>query len=216
MKENISTQYDAISGQYVKGQQEHFGENDWSKMLMYKHISEEDISGKTIADIGCGHAPDMKMLLDLGAERIIGVDPSVEMLKLARETNNKASVEYVQGDFDNIPLPDESVDLVFSKFSLQYSENLDQAYSEIARVLKHDGKFVALIPHPVAYSLAKKTEDGYIEMPIYEGVTVKYKPHSMKEYLSDDFFKTFDLNKYDEFWIAKDVAACILGGVKKG
>jgi ubiquinone/menaquinone biosynthesis C-methylase UbiE len=67
-----------------------------------------------------------------------------EMLALARENQRKAAVtnvEFLKGEIENIPLPDNSVDVIISNCVINLSANKDRVQSEAFRVLKPGGRF---------------------------------------------------------------------------
>jgi arsenite methyltransferase len=119
-----------------------------------------------IASLGCGNPTAMadlkpgQVVLDLGsgggidvllsAKRVgptgkaYGVDMTDEMLALARENQRKAgatNVEFLKGTIENIPLPDNSVDVVISNCVINLSSDKDAVLREAFRVLKPGGRF---------------------------------------------------------------------------
>ena len=66
-----------------------------------------------------------------------------EMLALARENQRKAgvtNVEFLKGDIEQIPLPDNSIDLIISNCVINLSPDKDQVLKEAFRVLKPGGR----------------------------------------------------------------------------
>jgi arsenite methyltransferase len=73
-----------------------------------------------------------------------GLDMTDEMLTLARENQKKAGVENVQflkGEIESIPLPDNSVDVIISNCVINLSADKDRVLKEAFRVLKPGGRF---------------------------------------------------------------------------
>jgi len=73
-----------------------------------------------------------------------GLDMTDEMLALARENQSKAgvtNVEFLKGEMENIPLPDNSVDVIISNCVINLSADKDRVLSEAFRVLKPGGRF---------------------------------------------------------------------------
>jgi len=67
-----------------------------------------------------------------------------EMLALARENQRKAgvqNVEFLKGEIENVPLPDESVDVVISNCVINLSGDKDRVFAEALRVLRPGGRF---------------------------------------------------------------------------
>lgn len=102
--------------------------------------------GETVLDLGSGGGIDVL----LSARRVgptgkvYGLDMTEEMLALARENQRKAgvtNVEFLKGDIEYIPLPDESVDLIISNCVINLSPDKDAVLTEAFRVLKPGGRF---------------------------------------------------------------------------
>jgi len=103
-------------------------------------------AGETVLDLGSGGGIDVL----LSARRVgpsgkvYGLDMTDEMLALARENQRKAgveNVEFLKGEIENIPLPDNSVDVVISNCVINLSADKDRVLREAFRVLKPGGRF---------------------------------------------------------------------------
>src|SRR5271165_6646099 len=102
--------------------------------------------GETVLDLGSGGGIDVL----LSAQRVgptgkaYGLDMTDEMLALARENQRKAgvaNVEFLKGEIENIPLPDNSVDVIISNCVINLSADKDRVLREAFRVLKPGGRF---------------------------------------------------------------------------
>jgi arsenite methyltransferase len=102
--------------------------------------------GDVVLDLGSGGGIDVL----LSAKRVgptgkaYGLDMTDEMLALARENQRKAgvaNVEFLKGEIENIPLPDNSVDLIISNCVINLSADKSRVLSEAFRVLKPGGRF---------------------------------------------------------------------------
>jgi ubiquinone/menaquinone biosynthesis C-methylase UbiE len=102
--------------------------------------------GETVLDLGSGGGIDVL----LSAKRVgpdgkaYGLDMTDEMLALARENQRKAgveNVEFLKGEIENIPLPDNSVDVIISNCVINLSADKDRVLKEAFRVLKPGGRF---------------------------------------------------------------------------
>jgi arsenite methyltransferase len=103
-------------------------------------------AGETVLDLGSGGGIDVL----LSARRVgpggkaYGLDMTDEMLALARANQAQAgveNVEFLQGEIENIPLPDNSVDVVISNCVINLSADKDRVLGEAFRVLKPGGRF---------------------------------------------------------------------------
>jgi ubiquinone/menaquinone biosynthesis C-methylase UbiE len=95
-----------------------------------------------ILDLGCGTGRFSQGLAARFSADVIGLDPSVKMLQLAREKQRDSRVQYALGRAEAIPLPTESVDLVFISMSLHHFADRIAAAHECRRVLSQKGSVV--------------------------------------------------------------------------
>jgi SAM-dependent methyltransferase len=102
--------------------------------------------GETVLDLGSGGGIDVL----LSARRVgpsgkaFGLDMTDEMLALARENQTRAgveNVEFLKGQIERIPLPDNSVDVIISNCVINLSADKDRVIAEAFRVLKPGGRF---------------------------------------------------------------------------
>jgi arsenite methyltransferase len=102
--------------------------------------------GEVVLDLGSGGGIDVL----LSAKRVgatgkaYGLDMTDEMLGLANENKQKSgldNVEFLKGEIENIPLPDNSVDVVISNCVINLSADKDRVLKEAFRVLKPGGRF---------------------------------------------------------------------------
>jgi ubiquinone/menaquinone biosynthesis C-methylase UbiE len=102
--------------------------------------------GEIVLDLGSGGGIDVL----LSARRVgpagkaYGIDMTDEMLMLARDNQEKAglaNVEFLKGEIERIPLPDNSVDVVISNCVINLSADKDRVLTEAFRVLKPGGRF---------------------------------------------------------------------------
>ena len=102
--------------------------------------------GETVLDLGSGGGIDVL----LSARRVgpagkaYGLDMTDDMLALARDNQRKAgvtNVEFLKGEIENIPLPDNSVDVIISNCVINLSADKDRVLAEAFRVLKPGGRF---------------------------------------------------------------------------
>ena len=103
-------------------------------------------AGEVVLDLGSGGGIDVL----LSAKRVgptgkaYGLDMTDEMLALANENKRKAgiqNVEFLKGEIEHIPLPDNSVDVVISNCVINLSADKDRVLRETFRVLKPGGRF---------------------------------------------------------------------------
>ena len=144
-----------------------FGSSDPITSNLYDSTQAGDVPEKALlASLGCGNPTALAELkagetvLDLGsgggidvllsarrvgaAGRAFGLDMTDEMLSLAEENKRKSGLEnvhFLKGEIENIPLPDNSVDVIISNCVINLSADKDRVLSEAFRVLKPGGRF---------------------------------------------------------------------------
>lgn len=95
-----------------------------------------------VADVGAGtgrFCPPLGETLDAA---VVGVDPSIEMLRHARRDNGHEHVRYVAGRAERLPLAPDSVDVAFLSMVAHHLRDLHAVASELTRVSRPDGMVV--------------------------------------------------------------------------
>jgi arsenite methyltransferase len=122
--------------------------------------------GEVVLDLGSGGGIDVF----LSARRVgptgkaYGLDMTDEMLALAHENAKKAkveNVEFLKGEIENIPLPENSVDVVISNCVINLSADKDRVLREAFRVLKPGGRFAVsdiIVRGDVPHEIRKNVE----------------------------------------------------------
>jgi arsenite methyltransferase len=122
--------------------------------------------GETVLDLGSGGGIDVL----LSARRVgpsgkaYGLDMTDEMLTLARENQRKTGVEnaeFLKGEIENIPLPENSVDVLISNCVINLSADKNRVLQEAFRVLRPGGRFAVsdvVVRGPVPAAIRRSVE----------------------------------------------------------
>jgi len=102
-------------------------------------------SGDVVVDLGCGAGFDVFLAARKIGEsgKVIGVDMTEEMIEKARENAKKynyTNTEFKLGDIEELPIEDNSVDVIISNCVINLAPNKDKVFSESYRILKYGGK----------------------------------------------------------------------------
>ena len=103
--------------------------------------------GETVLDLGSGAGFDCFLAANkVGqAGKVIGVDMTAEMIEKARanaEKDNYKNVEFRLGEIENLPVADNSIDVVISNCVINLSPDKQRVFNEVMRVLKPGGRFM--------------------------------------------------------------------------
>lgn len=114
-----------------------------SVQLVLEVIGDCPIDGRRLLDIGCGRGGTATIVDQFFApRRFVGVDLSGRAVSFCRRHRLRAPHGFVQGDAENLPLPDASVDVAINIESSSSYPNVRNFYREVHRVLAPDGDFL--------------------------------------------------------------------------
>ena len=115
-----------------------------SKPINYQRQKVVPLAKGKVLDIGIGSGLNIPFYNSDKIDKVIGIDPSHELIELAKELANdsKASIELVIGSAESIPYPDNFFDTVLVTYTICTIPNVAIANKEMWRVLKDDGKLI--------------------------------------------------------------------------
>ncbi len=145
----MTTDYDPIAEQYKRCKQQPWRTHIEAFSLL---ALIGDLAGKSVMDVACGEGFYTRLLRQMGAARVTGVDLSEKMIELARqqETRHNLGIDYLVADARQLDAADP-YDLVVAAYLLNYAEDrttLEAMCQGIARCLKPGGRFVTVNCNP--------------------------------------------------------------------
>ncbi|MDQ6652351.1 MAG: asparagine synthase (glutamine-hydrolyzing) [Acidobacteriota bacterium] len=180
--------------------------------LEYSHHLLGDVRDKTVLDFGCGAGKSSVLLARRGA-KVIAMDISNPIMEVARQRLLKndvlSNVTFVNGSAHNIPLADESVDMVFG-IAILHHLHLQLVSREILRILKKGGR--AIFQEPVRNSRVIRLLRGLIPYQA-EDVSPYERPLTDEELA--DFAHGFSQYRAKAFTLPYTNLVGILPGVNK-
>ncbi len=103
-------------------------------------------AGDTVLDLGTGSGYALRALRETReVGRGVGLDASGAMVRNAREYTDDGAVDFLAGDFQHLPLRDDSVDHVWSMEAFYYARDPDAVLRELRRVLRPGGTFFCAV-----------------------------------------------------------------------
>ncbi len=181
MKENDEAGWEALSNWYDEKQ----GETGdlWHRALIDPALLRliGDPNGKDLLDLGCGNGYLSRRLARQGG-RVTAVDSSPRMIENAKKRDPNREIRYVLSDTGKLDaISSDSFDIVFANMSLMDIADCEKAISEISRVLRKGGKFVASIFHPCFDNGSNSSwviEKKLYESKIYRKIRAYREPFS--------------------------------------
>ncbi|ORB74969.1 fatty-acid O-methyltransferase Mtf2 [Mycobacterium scrofulaceum] len=117
--------------------------NRFPIQLYHRTAAQVDLRGKHVLEVGCGHGGGASYLMrTFHPASYTGLDLNSDGIEFCRERHNVAGLEFVQGDAENLPFPDESFDAVINIESSHLYARFPRFLTEVARVLRPNGHFL--------------------------------------------------------------------------
>ncbi|MDJ0276074.1 class I SAM-dependent methyltransferase [Sphingomonas sp. 2R-10] len=170
--------------------------------------------GQTVMDVGCGTGEATLQLAALVGPQgqVIGVDVAPRVLALAkRRAENTAHVTFLQDDAGTLPLPDRSLDVIFSRFGTMFFADPVAAFRNLHRMLRPGGNMGFVCWRSVAENELDTFCINAAKLPI----TVDTSPYSfekaavIKQVLEDAGFRNIAIEAHDAPITAGDTASTL-------
>lgn len=108
-----------------------------------------DLKGKRVLDLGCGFGEHCKRYIQCGAEKVVGIDISEKMLKVARCENDDPKIVYIHMPIEKLAELNEQFDVVVSSLAFHYVEDFECAVRDIYNKLDEKGVLVFSQENPL-------------------------------------------------------------------
>jgi ubiquinone/menaquinone biosynthesis C-methylase UbiE len=115
-----------------------------TKPINYQREKIVPLAKGIVLDIGIGSGLNIPFYNKSNIDRLYGLDPSEELLKIAKPLakKNELEIEFLQCGAEAIPLPDQSIDTVLITYTMCTIPDIKLSNSEIIRVLKPEGQLL--------------------------------------------------------------------------
>ena len=139
--------------------------------ILYEHVHRyslalEFVVGKAVIDIGSGEGYGAA-ILSSAAESVTGVDHDFESIRHAARRYKNPNLDFVIGECDAVPLPEDRFDVVTSFETIEHHDKHEEMLCEIRRLLKPDGILIISSPNRQSYSDENKYENPYHVKELY-------------------------------------------------
>jgi SAM-dependent methyltransferase len=108
-----------------------------------------DLRGCRVLDLGCGFGWFCRWARQAGAAHVLGFDVSEKMLARAKATTGDPAITYTRADMEQLDLPADTFEVVYSSLALHYVENLSGLIAQVGRSLVPGGHLVFSVEHPI-------------------------------------------------------------------
>jgi ubiquinone/menaquinone biosynthesis C-methylase UbiE len=117
--------------------------NRYCIQLYHRTATQADLSGKQVLEVSCGHGGGGAYLSrTLHPASYTGLDFNPDGIAFAKERHNLPELDFVHGDAESLPFPDESFDAVINVEASHAYPHFDRFLPEMARVLRPGGHFL--------------------------------------------------------------------------
>ncbi len=169
--------------------------DSFEKDVLRSHI--HSAKGKKVLDAGAGTGRLSIRLFKAGAD-VTALDISPEMLEILKQ--KEPAIKTVEGDMENMPLPDGSFDMVFSSLALVHIKKVEPFLDECYRVLKDNGILVLANIH-YRTPLTLQDEQGKYQIKCYN-----HFPRHVREAAQGLAFGIIDekmITEGDDIWVSQ-------------
>lgn len=128
----------------------HKGKLVYGEHIVRYEAARQLVAGKTALDIASGSGYGTALLGE-SAAKMYGVDVDADAIAYAQKNYGSKNIEFLKGDGKDIPLADNSVEVVVSFETIEHIEDYRHFMAEVKRVLTDDGLFILSTPNDVEF-----------------------------------------------------------------
>ncbi|NCB39213.1 MAG: class I SAM-dependent methyltransferase [Erysipelotrichia bacterium] len=140
MPEKIFMDWKNDNGEHFESHAEDFLRPVYPWLLRdLENATERSLRGMKILELGCGPGFMLEQFLAAHAKKVVGLDLSHKMLLRARNSGRAGAAQLIQADACNLPFIAESFDIVFSRGSVFFWNDIERAMHQIKNILKPSG-----------------------------------------------------------------------------
>lgn len=107
------------------------------------------IHGAKVLDLGCGYGWLCRWAREEGAEEVLGVELSENMLNKAKQFPEDSAITYLRADLETLTLSPKTFQVAYSSLTLHYLKNLPELVAQVYQSLTPGGSFVFSVEHPI-------------------------------------------------------------------
>lgn len=196
MEINIEKNWDTMAEAYEEFTE---GEDSYSYKIEWPCIKTmtPDLKNKNVLDLGCGTGRFTFLLEEYSPARLVGIDISENMLKLADEKakKRKSIAEFIKGDIaEASSVVNDKYDFIFSSTTTHFIKDLNKLFKEVYKLLNNGGTAVFSVIHPV-YSAQYPIKNGD-NFPSDDEWVVKYLDKGDRSYIQPWIEYNDDIDNY--------------------
>lgn len=109
--------------------------------------AQELVGSRNVLDVGCGDGQVSRLVKQLGADFVVGIDPTWNQVTVASARGG--GIHFVKAGADSLPFFAETFDAVIACLVFEHIQDVDTAIAEVSRVLRPGGRFCFFLNHPL-------------------------------------------------------------------
>lgn len=135
----------------------------------------DSIRNKKVLDIGCGSGHSLQYMVEHEAEELWGLDLSSKQIETAHETLKGWDPKLICGAMEEVEIPKEYFDIVYSIYALGWTSNLGKTLELMYSYLKPGGSFIFSWEHPIYSNLLYGTEEIVLNSSYHEETPITFE-----------------------------------------